>query len=96
MEPSYRHDGSLSTLMQLTPPSRRRFFLLEHMLVESDSTESEIGAKAGAFAILAQLLVMLFRFYAEQPRKDNQTVMRIADALSFWKPIPTAPFQRAN
>ncbi|MDI9456049.1 MAG: AraC family ligand binding domain-containing protein, partial [Spirochaetota bacterium] len=71
VEPSYRHDGSLSTLMQLTPAQQARVLpLLEHMLVESDSTESEIGAKAGAFAILAQLLVMLFRFYAEQPRKD--------------------------
>ncbi|NLK14668.1 MAG: helix-turn-helix domain-containing protein [Spirochaetales bacterium] len=89
VEPSYRHDGSLSTLMQLTPAQQARVLpLLEHMLVESDSTESEIGAKAGAFAILAQLLVMLFRIYAEQPRKDNQTVMRIADALSFLEAHP--------
>lgn len=84
LEPSYRNDTGISTLMQLTPAQLAEIMpLLEQMQTECDSIESDIGAQSIAFANLVHLLVVLFRIYAEHPRKDNLTIMRIADALSY-------------
>ncbi|MDX9939545.1 MAG: AraC family transcriptional regulator [Sphaerochaetaceae bacterium] len=84
IEPNYRNDVGISTLMQLTPAQMAEIVpLLEHMQLEADAIETDIGAQTQAFAYLLHLLVILFRIYAEHPRKDNQTIMRIADALSF-------------
>lgn len=84
IEPNYRSDTGLSTLMQLTPAQSAEIIpLIERMQRESDSIETDIGAQSQAFAYLINLLVTLFRIYAEHPRKDNQMIMRIADALSY-------------
>ncbi len=84
IEPNYRNDTGISTLMQLTPAQLAEILpLLEHMQLEADSIETDIGSQSQAFAYLIHLLVLLFRIYAEHPRKDNQTIMRIADALSY-------------
>jgi transcriptional regulator GlxA family with amidase domain len=70
--------------MQLTPAQMAEVLpLLEEMQSECDAIESDIGAKSLSFSYLIQLLVTLFRMYSEYPRKDNLTIMRIADALSF-------------
>lgn len=92
VEPSYRYDSGLSSIMQLSPSEQATVLpLLEMMQQESDSIESDVGAKTRSFACLTQLLVMLFRIYADHPPKDNQPIMRIADALSFLEANPDRP-----
>jgi AraC family L-rhamnose operon transcriptional activator RhaR/AraC family L-rhamnose operon regulatory protein RhaS len=84
LEPSYRNDTGISTLMQLTPAQFAEILpLLEQMQAECDAIETDIGAQSLSFSYLIRLLVSLFRIYSEHPRKDNVTIMRIADALSF-------------
>lgn len=84
LEPNYRNDIGLSTLMQLTPSQLAEIVpLLEKMQMECDAIESDIGSQSIAFAYVVQLLVTLFRIYSEHPRKDNLTIMRLADALSY-------------
>lgn len=88
IEPNYRNDTGLSTLLQLTPAQLAEVLpLLQHMQIEADSMDSDIGAKSLAFAYLVHLLVLLFRIEAAHPRKDNQTIMRLADALSYLESI---------
>jgi AraC family L-rhamnose operon transcriptional activator RhaR/AraC family L-rhamnose operon regulatory protein RhaS len=70
--------------MQLTPSQLAEIMpLLEKMQVECDAIESDIGAQSIAFAYMVQLLVTLFRIYCEHRRKDNLTILHIADALSY-------------
>lgn len=84
IEPNYRNDVGLATLLQLTPVQLAEILpLLEQMQKEADSMENDIGAKSLAFSYFLHLLVRLFRIEADYPRKDNQTLMRLADALSF-------------
>lgn len=84
IEPAFRNETGLSTLMQLTPQQMAQVIpLVEQMQRECDAIENDIGAKSQAFAYFIHLLVLLCRIYADYPRKDNQTVMRIADALSY-------------
>ncbi len=92
LEPSYRNETGLSNLMQLTPAQLAEIMpLLEQMQTEGDAIESDIGAQSKAFAYLLLLLVSLFRIYADHPRKDNHTIMRIADALSFLESHANRP-----
>ncbi len=84
IEPNYRNDTGLATLLQLTPTQLAEILpLLEAMVKEIDSMENDIGAKSLAFAYFIHLLVILFRIEADHPHKDRQTMMRLADALSF-------------
>ncbi len=84
LEPNFRNENGLSTLMQLTPSQLAEIMpLLEKMQVECDAIESDIGAQSIAFAYMIQLLVTLFRIYCEHRRKDNLTILHIADALSY-------------
>lgn len=88
IEPNYRNDIGLSTLLQLTPAQLAEVIpLLQQMQKEADSMDSDIGAKSLAFAYLVHLLVLLFRIEADHPRKDNQTIMRLADALGYLESI---------
>ena len=84
LEPNFRNENGLSTLMQLTPSQLAEIMpLLEKMQGECDAIESDIGAQSIAFAYMVQLLVTLFRIYCEHRRKDNLTILHIADALSY-------------
>ncbi|PKL11956.1 MAG: AraC family transcriptional regulator [Spirochaetae bacterium HGW-Spirochaetae-8] len=84
IEPSYRNESELGSLMQLTPAQLADILpLIENLRRESDSTDTDTGSKGMAFALFVQLLVTLFRIYAEFPRKGNQVILRLADAFSY-------------
>ena len=84
IEPSYRNEPNLGSLMQLTPAQLADILpLIENLRRESDSTDTDTGSKGLAFAFLIQLLVTLFRIYAEFPRKGNQVILRLADAFGY-------------
>ncbi|MDC7244541.1 MAG: helix-turn-helix domain-containing protein [Sphaerochaetaceae bacterium] len=84
IEPNYRNDQMLDYFMQLTPAQMGKILpLIEQMQAECDSIESDDGSESLAMAMMIQLLVILFRIYAQQPRKDNYTILRMADAISF-------------
>jgi len=84
IEPSYRDDTGLATLMQLQPARMAEILpLIENMQKEIDTSETDVGARGLSFAYLLHLLVALFRIYADFPRKDNQMILRLADAFSY-------------
>lgn len=84
IEPNYRNDQLLQYFMQLTPGQMGIIMpIVENMHKEADSIESDDGSKSIALALMVQLLVILFRYYSLSPRKDNNTILRIADAISF-------------
>ncbi|MDD4219611.1 MAG: helix-turn-helix domain-containing protein [Sphaerochaetaceae bacterium] len=89
IEPGYHNESGFSNPMQISPAQMAEVLpLLEQMQSECDSIEHDIGAKSLAISYFIHLLVLLFRIKAEHPRKDNQTIMRLAEALSFLEANP--------
>ncbi len=84
IEPNYRNEQLLQYFMQLTPSQMGIIMpIVENMQKEADSIESDDGSASIAMSLMVQLLVILFRYYSSSPRKDNTTILRIADAISF-------------
>ncbi len=92
LEPTYRDDAEHASLMCLKAAQMADILpIIEQMLKECDSIETETGAKGMTFSLLIQLMVIIFRIYADFPRKDNQMILRLADAFSFLETHTNRP-----
>jgi AraC-like DNA-binding protein len=84
IEPNYRTEQGLSSLMHLEPSQMAHVLaLIETMQQECDSPENDTGSHSLATACFIQLLVYLFRLYSAFPRKDNLPIIRLADAFGY-------------